>query len=74
MRLSIVGHQGDVRPTKHHRDLAPAEVIGKLVRPHRRARDHRHADQVGLKIQIDVGDPLVDASHYCDNIFRDQRR
>ena len=61
MGLCIVRHEGHMGTAQHDADPAAAEMTRQLVRAPGRAGDHRHAYDVGLKIQVDIGDPLVDA-------------
>ena len=57
--LGFVGHECHMHTTQHHGDVPCAEVVGQFVGAGRSAGDEADADQIGVGVEIHIGDALV---------------
>jgi hypothetical protein len=63
VRLRVFRDERHVRPAEDDGDAATSKVIREFVRAHRGSGDDGEADEIGVEIQRDIGDTLVNQSY-----------
>ncbi len=66
--------QCDMRPAEHNRNASLPELPRQLVTSRGRARDHSHADQVGIQVQGNILNPFVEKRYISVQFVGHERR